>query len=926
MDATRIHVTLFVLLCCLQFGVSYKIYILPEPGAFCFGVFSGDDCLTWSEYSARPTFVDHSTTLIFTPGTYSSSRLSTRYQSSYNYYGSALSVANIKRFTMIGDGAQLQFRLSLFNVEDVRMYNLTFTDRPRIDVRNVQSFVMENCTLSQTSSSTYYYYRRRIPVGVYFYSSNLSRVVESTFIKVILDVQSYSTLLVDTSTFMNYSSGATCIKGDRYSSVTIHGSRFLNNFASTNGVVYTQSPLEIVNCLFDGNSVQSSTGAVVYSVEDVTVADSSFISNSASYYYYLYRGGSAIRGQRNINVNNCTFSFYTQSSSIIYSYPYSSSYHPYGNQEGVYQVNVTNSMFYDSNRGIYSYNDVTIVNSSFYNITALSGEGGAVYSTNTVTISNCTFINSTAINGNGGAIYSGNDIKAIDSTIRECSALNGGAIYSGNDIKAIDSTISECSALNGGAIYSAASNSSANFESNIVLLRSTFSYNSAASGGVLYTKGHYDHYTEFTDCTFIFNEAIGNSTGGGSGAVASIANTSLLITNSTFNYNEAETDGGVLDSNFSSVSIKHSSFSQNSADGNGGVFYGQEYSTNFTVEHTIIDHNSAESGGVFYVRRSNSNIKILGSKFIRNSASYQGGVMDVRGVTLIVDMDTVIANNTAGSSGNVISACVSQITAYGLESRLDPVYPLYCTIYDERSSSYPMSQSISTYASTTIPATEHNNQRHTVGTGPLVTTTSQRDTTTLHTTEEVATTIPSTSQSSFAVTTTSDIVPHTLKVTTNSPSGTTPNLFTTYSERTTESIRQFTTDSITSIRTQSNTDEATTVSEEVTTTEMVSDISNSVTDSSATTASRFAELQAEQDKYDIRESSQQLTMGIISLTVLFIVCIAVCTMMVTLFFMACKKRKAQMTRARYKKLSGTEKYQEETYKDNESQEYSFMEI
>ena len=901
MDATRIHVTLFVLLCCLQFGVSYKIYILPEPGAFCFGVFSGDDCLTWSEYSARPTFVDHSTTLIFTHGNYSSSRLSTRYQSSYNYYGSALSVANIKRFTMIGDGAQLQFQLSLSNIGDVRIYNLTFTDCPRIDVRNVQSFVMENCTLSQTSSClTYYHYRRRILVGVYFYSSNLSRVIESTFIKVILDV-SYSTLLVDTSTFMNYSSGATCIKGDRYSSVTIHGSRFLNNFASTNGVVYTQSPLKIVNCLFDGNSVQSSTGAVVYSVEDVTVVDSSFISNGASYNYYQYspqyytyhKGGSAISGQRNIDIKNCTFSFYTQSSSIIYSHPYSSSYHPYGNQEGVYQVNVANSTFYDSNRGIYSYNDVTIVNSSFYNITALSGEGGAVYSTNTVTISNCTFINSTAINGNGGAIYSGNDIMAIDSTIRECSALNG------------------------GAIYSAASNSSAIFEPNIVLLRSTFSDNSAASGGVLYTNGHYDHYTEFTDCTFVSNKAIGNSTGGGSGAVASVANTSLLITNSTFNYNEAETDGGVLDSNFSSVSIKHSSFSQNSADGNGGVFYGRKYSTNFTVEHTIIDHNSAESGGVFYVRRSNSNVKILGSKFVRNSASYQGGVMDIRGVTLIVDMDTVIANNTAGSSGNIISACVSQITAYGLESRLDPVYPLYCTIYDERSSSY---------ASTTIPATEHNNQRHTVGTGTLVTTTSQRDTTILHTTEEVATTIPSTSQSSFAVTTTSDIVPHTLKVTTSSPSGTTPNLFTTYSERTTESIRQFTTDSITSIRTQSNTDEATTVSEEVTTTEMVSDISNSVTDSSATTASRFAELQAEQDKYDIRESSQQLTMGIISLTVLFIVCIAVCTMMVTLFFMACKKRKAQMTRARYKKLSGTEKYQEETYKDNESQEYSFMEI
>ena len=45
--------------------------------------------------------------------------------------------------------------------------------------------------------------------------------------------------------------------------------------------------------------------------------------------------------------------------------------------------------------------------------------------------------------------------------------------------------------------------------------------------------------------------------------------------------------------------------------------------------------------------------------------------MDIRGVALTMDMDTVIANNTAGSSGDVISACVSQITAYGLEVRLN---------------------------------------------------------------------------------------------------------------------------------------------------------------------------------------------------------------------------------------------------------------
>ena len=1113
MDTVRIsHCMLLVLLCC-QYGVSYRIYILPEPGAFCLGVFSGDDCITWSEYSARPTFVDHSTTLIFTPGIYSSSGLSRNYHN-------MLYVANIKRFAMIGDGAQLQFQLSLSNIGDVRIHNLSFTNSHMIDVRNVQSFVMENCTLSQTSSS----------LGMSFYNSNVNQIIKSTFIN---------------------SSSATCITGDIYSDVTINSSRFLNNFASSNGVVYTRGLLTITNCLFDRNSVPSSNGAVVYSAGNAIVIGSIFNNNTASYvnnpnrpvHYTYYRGGSAVRGEDNININNCTFSFYTQSSSVIYSYQYNYDYV----RRGGYRVYIANSKFYHSTQSIYSYNDVTLVNSSFYNITGsgvgvvysaknittinckfinsatvngnsgivhsqqsqsllnslfisssvkygtssravysqqgnitvtnctisdsiANGDGGAVYTTQNVTIINTSIINSAsqygsggavyglnvevtnssfqntrasmnggavyavqnfitvnskfsnstvntgsggtiysgndmkainctitesstsvgnggalysgndmkAINctitesstsvGNGGALYSGNDMKAINCTITESSTSvgNGGALYSGNDVTAINCTIIECSALNGkgGAVYSAASQTNALSNMNLVFSKSTFEDNYATSGGVLYTTGHYNHRMEFINCAFSFN----NATRGG---VAHVENSYLFITNSVFSDNTAATDGGVMDLSFSSVRIQYSSLSQNSAGDNGGVFYAQRYSTNFTISYTVIDHNFAGiAGGVFYVRRSNSYIRVIDSKFICNSASNQSGVMDIRGVTLTMDMDTVIANNTAGI-GEVISACVSQITAYGLESRLDPVYPQYCTIYDERNSSSPMYQSITT---DTIPATEHTSEGHTDGTGLLVMTTPERDITT---TEEEATTIPSTSHSSSAITYTGDIAgtTHTHKVTTSLSSGTTPHLFTTYSESMT--------DLIASTRMQSNTDESTIVSEEVTTAATVTEtstssssishtsnggregsattspdltnqskITTSITsalsqtdnplypsDSTVTTTemvsgpsggdlsvTTVAELQAKQDKYDTWGSSQRnlLQVAIISLTVLFIVCIAVCIMMVTLFILACKRRyKVQITRGRYKKLSLNE---EETKNENETQEYSFMEI
>ena len=286
MDTVRISYCMLLLLLCCQYGVSYRIYILPEPGAFCLGVFSGDDCITWLEYSASPTFVDHSTTLLFTHG---------------NYSGSTFSVANIKSLVMIGDGATLMFRLSLTNIGYVHLRSLTFTSRFEINVRNVHLFVLENCTLSRTLSGS----------GLIFYGSNRNKIIDSTFDKAsIIDYQTrvYMALSVKRCTFTN----ASYIKGD---SITIHDSRFLNNYVSSGGVINTRHSVMIVGCLFDRNSRDA-----IYSSGDVTVVNSTFMSNEVLYYgstrYIRYRGGKAIVGNRNINVRNCTFRFYTMDSTI----------------------------------------------------------------------------------------------------------------------------------------------------------------------------------------------------------------------------------------------------------------------------------------------------------------------------------------------------------------------------------------------------------------------------------------------------------------------------------------------------------------------------------------------------------------------------------------------------------------------------------
>ena len=610
MDATKIpYCTLLVLLCC-QFGVSYRIYILPEPGAFCLGVLSGDDCIPWSEYSATPTTVYHSTTLIFTPGNYSLLERS-----------GAFSVANIKTFIMIGDRAQLQFQLSLSNIGYVGIHNLSFPVTPNrygFYIQDVNYIMMENCILSRILESPYrettILFTMTRPV---YYS--IVNIANNTFENVLIDVRSYSTLIISNCTFTEYL-GSVITAGDYRSSVIIQSSQFTNNFVPSGNLVSTQHSLTVADCLFDSNHINtgSNTAGTLYSSGNISVTNSNFTDASG--------GAYAIVGFQNVNISDCTFRNHIQSSSVVYN--------PTNSQPpGDFGIYITNSKFYNCSRPIHAYGHVSItaINAFFFNSIASSG-GGVVFSRDSVTLINCTIVNSiTGMHGDGGAIYSegrisllnsllvntsarsggalyssqsvaitncsimnsyatgnggaiyGNEVSisnsilrgtvatldggavycsihtitAVNSSFTDCSAItgNGGAIYSGSDVTVVNSTLSDCSTLNGngGAIFSASSQPAYYYyyyTVTVLIMKSTFNNNTAISGGVLYNDGRYPYNMEFSNSTFTLNEALG------SGGVACIRNTTLLITNGVLKDNIAAAGGGVLDLSFSSVSIQ----------------------------------------------------------------------------------------------------------------------------------------------------------------------------------------------------------------------------------------------------------------------------------------------------------------------------------------------------------------------------------
>ena len=94
-------------------------------------------------------------------------------------------------------------------------------------------------------------------------------------------------------------------------------------------------------------------------------------------------------------------------------------------------------------------------------------------------------------------------------------------------------------------------------------------------------------------------------------------------------------------------------------------------------------------------------------------------------MTAVIDKDTIFSNNSANVSRNVITSCLSQISAYDLEVRLDPTYPMYCLIYDEGYQSVtsvpPADQNSFTTAVEQVSATTDQENKFTESSAPATT-------------------------------------------------------------------------------------------------------------------------------------------------------------------------------------------------------------
>jgi predicted outer membrane repeat protein len=245
--------------------------------------------------------------------------------------------------------------------------------------------------------------------------------------------------------------------------------------------------------------------------------------------------------------------------------------------------------------------------------------GGAVRVENAaLTINDCAIRGNTAVIGGGVAVRQGT--LKVHGTVFEANAASDETWAAGGGIwcRESDGYVRE-SAFLGNTAFSA-------------------NPDNPGDAGGLFMNGS---RLQVATCLFV-----GNSTGGGAGALYSVERDSAYVFNCTFRENDAKWGGAMFIEN-ASAHVDSGVIENNTAQAGAGVVIGRTGSPLFT--DTVFRNNSATSRGGA-VETTASRPVFRGCSLVHNSAGNQGGGAYVTGPTVAWE-SCLFAGNTAGLQG-----------------------------------------------------------------------------------------------------------------------------------------------------------------------------------------------------------------------------------------------------------------------------------
>lgn len=324
---------------------------------------------------------------------------------------------------------------------------------------------------------------------------------------------------------------------------------------------------------------------------------------------------------------------------------------------------------------VTSGNTLTLINLTLTN-GFMAANGGTIFNSGTVTMTNCTFTNN-LVNGSnvGGAIYNDGNVNIFTSEFRNNTANNGGAIYNNGTLQINSSNFTANNSPFGGAIYTTMT---------AIINNSNFNNNTGSQGGAIRNSGTPANLT-ITNSNFTNNNAVTINVEGFGGAIYNM-NGNVNISNSIFNHNGAELEGGAIFDNAilsGTMNINNSTFINNTATDFGGAIMPSEsinmninnskfinntarqggaifnsFGINTTVSNSSFINNTANAGGAIY-NPDESSMNVYSSNFTNNSVNLTGGAIRNNG-DMIIDMSN-FSNNAAANGAAIYTGTVSNL-------------------------------------------------------------------------------------------------------------------------------------------------------------------------------------------------------------------------------------------------------------------------
>ncbi|GMH43759.1 hypothetical protein BSKO_11693 [Bryopsis sp. KO-2023] len=310
--------------------------------------------------------------------------------------------------------------------------------------------------------------------------------------------------------------------------------------------------------------------------------------------------------------------------------------------------------------------------------------GGAIFTNNTsdeITLESCHFEGNKALSGGGGAIHASNAERTVNfkqtSLVENTAEGSGGAVAL---IQVADLDVHDCevegnhAGESGGAFFSEGLQKASVKQAN-------FSRNTANNGGAL----------SLTESGGIALKKVlleSNTAKGAGGAIHIDGLKDLNVSESTFQFNEATSDGGgaIFASKTDSLLIAHESrwsestrrvlmtigrgsvFTNNTAGGNGGAIAIEESASAQMTAVSIINNKGGKNGGGINVENSGE-ISLDDSSLQSNEAQTgAGGGLAIFGARK-VDLQRIrLFENVAAEQGGAIKAdSVSQFDITGTD-------------------------------------------------------------------------------------------------------------------------------------------------------------------------------------------------------------------------------------------------------------------